>query len=209
MQLYRNHLKRIFDFVFGLTILGLTMPVLLLVTIILFFANHGKPFFFQRRPGKNGQIFLLLKFKTMRDGKDARGNLLCDEKRLTSIGKIIRNTSLDELPQLLNVIKGDMSLIGPRPLLVEYLPVYSEFENRRHEIRPGITGWSQVNGRNALSWEQKFELDVWYVDHMSFKLDLNILWLTLKNVVKQKGISQQGYATMPYFKRRNKSIDFL
>jgi lipopolysaccharide/colanic/teichoic acid biosynthesis glycosyltransferase len=169
------------------------------VTVLLFFANNGKPFFFQRRPGKNGRIFLLMKFKTMNDRKDANGQLLPDEQRLTRVGKFIRKTSLDELPQLINVIKGDMSLVGPRPLLVEYLPLYTPFQNRRHEVKPGITGWAQVNGRNAISWESKFERDVWYVDHVSLALDFKIIFLTIKKVFKTEGISQQGHATMPVF----------
>lgn len=175
------------------------LPVFLVVTIFLFFANKGKPFFFQRRPGKNNHIFLLVKFKTMNDKKDTNGKLLPDEKRITRFGKFVRNSSLDEIPQLINVIKGDMSLIGPRPLLVDYLPLYSPLQIRRHEVRPGITGWAQVNGRNAISWERKFELDVWYVDNLNFAIDIRIIILTLKKIIKQDGISQQGHATMPFF----------
>jgi lipopolysaccharide/colanic/teichoic acid biosynthesis glycosyltransferase len=180
------------------------LPLLLLLTVLLLLANQGRPFFFQRRPGKAGRIFLLLKFKTMNDRMDQNGHLMPDEKRLTPIGRFMRKTSLDEIPQLINVLKGDMSLIGPRPLLVEYLPLYSAFQNRRHEVRPGITGWAQVNGRNALSWEQKFDLDVWYVDHLSWKLDAQILLLTIKKVVKTEDISQEGHATMPYFRGANR-----
>ncbi|HVG42121.1 MAG TPA: sugar transferase [Chitinophagaceae bacterium] len=202
--MYRNYLKGLFDFVLSLVALFILSPVFFVVTILLFFANQGKPFFFQHRPGKNGRIFLLVKFKTMNDRKDVEGNLLPDEKRLTSFGKFIRKTSLDEIPQLVNVMKGDMSFVGPRPLLVEYLSLYDEYQNRRHEVRPGITGWAQVNGRNAISWEQKFELDIWYVDNISWKLDLKILLLTIKKIFKTENISHQGHATMPYFKGANK-----
>ena len=162
-------------------------------------ANSGKPFFFQSRPGKHGRIFKVIKFKTMNDKKDENGNLLPDEVRLTQAGKFIRKTSLDEIPQLINVIKGDMSLIGPRPLLVEYLPLYNEEQKRRHEIRPGITGWAQINGRNAITWEEKFQLDVWYVDHISFLLDMKILFLTFKKVFKGEGISSNTNVTMELF----------
>jgi lipopolysaccharide/colanic/teichoic acid biosynthesis glycosyltransferase len=199
MKVYRNYLKRLLDLTCSLIAFCLLLPFCLVVTALLFVANDGKPFFFQRRPGKNGRIFLLMKFKTMNDRKDAEGYLLPDEQRLTRLGKFIRKTSLDELPQLINVIKGDMSLVGPRPLLVEYLPLYSSLQNRRHEVKPGITGWAQINGRNAISWESKFELDVWYVDHMSLALDFKILFLTIKKVFKTEGISQQGHATMPVF----------
>lgn len=199
MKLYRNYLKPLFDFLFGLIFLLLASPIILIITVILLFANSGKPFFFQRRPGKNEKIFTLVKFKTMNDKKDKQGNLLPDEARLTAIGKFIRQTSIDELLQLINVVKGDMSLVGPRPLLVQYLPLYNSFQRRRHEVKPGITGWSQVNGRNAISWDEKFKYDVWYADNISFSLDVKIVWLTIKNVVKQKDISQEGHATMPYF----------
>lgn len=199
MQLYRNYFKRLVDFIISLVAFCALIPFFLLVTLLLFFVNKGKPFFFQKRPGRNGRIFLLIKFKTMNDLKDEKGNLMSDEKRLTPFGKFIRKTSLDEIPQLLNVISGHMSLIGPRPLLVDYLPFYTSQQNRRHEVRPGITGWAQVNGRNAISWEQKFELDVWYVDHISIQTDLKIFWLTLKKIFKSEGISQEGYATMPFF----------
>lgn len=163
-------------------------------------ANKGKLFFFQKRPGLHGRIFLIIKFKTMNDRKDLSGNLLSDAKRITMIGRLIRKTSLDELPQLINVIKGDMSLVGPRPLLVQYLPLYSKEQARRHEVRPGITGWAQVNGRNAISWQQKFEYDVWYVDHVSFFLDIKILWLTFVKAIKREGINPAGQATMEPFK---------
>lgn len=205
MAWYRNFFKRFLDLVISITGLCLLSPVFMLVVLFLLIANQGKPFFVQRRPGKQGRIFKLVKFKTMNDRKDAAGKLLPDEKRLTAIGKFIRKTSLDEIPQLVNVLKGDMSLIGPRPLLVEYLPLYTPEQNRRHEVRPGITGWAQVNGRNAISWEQKFEYDVWYVDHCNFITDCKILLLTVKKVFKTEGISQQGHATMPYFRGANRS----
>jgi len=176
------------------------MPVFLIVLIILFFINKGNPFFFQRRPGLNEHIFLLAKFKTMNGLRDSDGQLLPDEKRITGFGKFVRKTSLDEIPQLFNVLKGDMSLIGPRPLLVEYLPRYNSHQKRRHEVRPGITGWAQVNGRNAISWEQKFEYDVWYVDNVNFLLDMKIIALTIKKTLKSEGINQHGHATMPVFK---------
>ncbi len=162
-------------------------------------ANQGKPFFFQRRPGKNGKIFSIIKFKTMNDKKDAEGKLLPDGERLTKIGIFVRKTSLDEIPQLINVVKGDMSLIGPRPLLVQYLTIYNTHQKRRHEVKPGITGWAQVNGRNAISWKQKFDFDVWYVDHISFLLDLKIIFMTIKKVFIREGINQQGEATMEFF----------
>lgn len=199
MKLYRNFFKRGIDFFASVLGLLLLSPLFFVVTLILFFANNGKPFFFQRRPGKNGRIFMLVKFKTMNDRKDKNGVLLPDEKRLTGMGKFVRKTSLDEIPQLINVMKGDMSLIGPRPLLVEYLPLYNHFQARRHEVRPGITGWAQVNGRNAISWERKFELDVWYVDHLSLKLDLQILYKTFLKVFKAEGINSATYVTMEKF----------
>jgi lipopolysaccharide/colanic/teichoic acid biosynthesis glycosyltransferase len=204
MKLYRNFFKRVIDLTVSLVAFCLLLPFFLIITIMLLFANQGKPFFTQRRPGKNKRIFLLVKFKTMNDRKDAAGNLLPDEKRLTALGKFIRKTSLDEIPQLINVLKGEMSLIGPRPLLVEYLPLYDDFQNRRHEVKPGITGWAQINGRNAISWEQKFEYDVWYADNISLKLDVKIFFLTIKKVIKPEGISQQGHATMPYFRGANR-----
>jgi undecaprenyl phosphate N,N'-diacetylbacillosamine 1-phosphate transferase len=199
MQLYRNYLKRSIDLIVSLVAFCLLLPLFIVVTALLFIANQGSPFFVQPRPGKNGRIFRLVKFKTMNDKKDAAGNLLSDADRLTGIGKFIRKTSLDEIPQLINVIKGEMSLIGPRPLLVEYLPLYNDTQKRRHDVRPGITGWAQVNGRNAIGWKEKFELDVWYVDHVSFRLDCKIILFTLMKVVKSEGVSQQGHATMPKF----------
>lgn len=197
--MYRNFLKRWMDFLLALTAFIIFIPFFILLSILLFILNRGTPFFMQPRPGKGERIFKVIKFKTMNDRKDDRGNLLPDADRLTPFGKFVRKTSLDEIPQLLNVIKGDMSLIGPRPLLVQYLPLYNEFQRRRHSVRPGITGWAQVNGRNAISWEQKFEYDVWYVNNMSFLLDLKIFLLTVKKILKSEGISQQGHATAPAF----------
>lgn len=201
--MYKNFFKRLIDFFVALTGLLLLSPVFLVVTAGLFFANHGKPFFFQKRPGKNGKIFSILKFKTMNDRKDADGNLLSDAQRLTPVGAFVRKTSLDEIPQLINVLKGDMSLIGPRPLLPEYLSLYTGFQARRHEVRPGITGWAQVNGRNSISWQKKFEYDVWYVDHLSALLDLKIFFLTIKKVFIREGIYQEGQATMKPFNGNN------
>lgn len=197
--MYQSFFKRVLDFVAALVGFIILSPIFLIVTIGLFFANQGKPFFFQLRPGKHGKIFKIVKFKTMNDKKDANGNLLSDAERLTKIGSFVRKTSLDEIPQLLNVIKGDMSLIGPRPLLVHYLDLYSDFQNRRHEVKPGITGWAQVNGRNAISWDKKFELDVWYVDNLSFTLDLKILFKTILKVVKSEGINAADAATIEPF----------
>lgn len=198
--MYKNLFKRIIDFSSGLLGFLFLSPLFLVVTISLFFANRGKPFFFQARPGKGERIFRIIKFKTMNDKKDKDGNLLPDADRLTPIGAFVRKTSLDEIPQLINVLKGDMSLIGPRPLLVQYLPLYNEVQKKRHEVRPGITGWAQVNGRNAISWTQKFEYDVWYVNHISFLLDVKILFLTLKKVFFREGISQEGQATAEEFR---------
>ena len=198
--MYKIYLKRFLDFFAALIGLLLLSPIFLLATIGLFFANNGKPFFFQTRPGKNEKLFQIIKFKTMNDKKDAAGNLLSDAERLTPIGSFVRKTSLDEIPQLLNVLKGDMSLIGPRPLLIQYLPLYDAVQKKRHHIRPGITGWAQVNGRNAISWEQKFEYDVWYVENCTFALDVKILFLTVKKVFQSEGISQEGEVTMEVFK---------
>lgn len=202
MQLYRNYLKRSLDLLVSLVAFCLLLPLFIVIAVLLFIANQGSPFFVQPRPGKNERIFRLVKFKTMNDRRDAAGNLLPDADRLTGIGKFIRKTSLDEIPQLINVIKGEMSLIGPRPLLVEYLPLYNNIQKRRHNVRPGITGWAQVNGRNAIGWKEKFELDVWYVEHVSFRLDCKIILFTLMKVVKSEGVSQQGHATMPKFDGR-------
>lgn len=179
--MYKNCFKRIIDFIIVFIALSIIWPILLLITIWLHFANKGAgAFFFQERAGKLGKIFKIVKFKTMTDEKDAKGNLLPDDKRLTKVGKFVRSTSIDELPQLFNVLKGDMALIGPRPLLVQYLSLYSKEQNRRHEVRPGITGWAQCNGRNAISWTEKFELDVWYVDNLSFVIDLKVFLITIK-----------------------------
>lgn len=197
--MYKNYLKRIFDFVFSLMGITLLLPIFLIVMVGLFLSNDGKPFFFQLRPGKNGKVFKIIKFKTMNDKKDSNGNLLSDAERLTAVGSFVRKTSLDEIPQLINVLKGDMSLIGPRPLLVQYLPLYNDHQARRHEVRPGITGWAQINGRNAISWEEKFNLDVWYVDHVSFILDLKIIFLTIKKVFIKEGISADGHVTIEPF----------
>ena len=198
--MYKNFFKRLFDLSAAVVGFLLISPVFLIVLIGLYFANKGKPFFFQLRPGKDERLFQIIKFKTMTDGKDATGNLLPDAQRLTALGSFVRKTSLDEIPQLLNVIKGDMSLIGPRPLLPQYLPLYNAVQKRRHEVRPGITGWAQVNGRNAISWEQKFEYDVWYVDQLSLALDVKTLILTVKKVFVREGISAEGQATISVFK---------
>ncbi len=199
--MYRNFFKRAFDFFISSIGFIIISPIFLLLWIWLSISNKGAgAFFFQERPGKNAKIFKVVKFKTMTDERDASGNLLPDAERLTKVGKFVRSTSLDEIPQLLNVIKGDMSLIGPRPLLVQYLPLYNETQRRRHEVRPGITGWAQVNGRNAISWEQKFAYDVWYVDNVSLSLDIKILIKTILKVFKRDGISSGTSATMEYFK---------
>ena len=202
-EVYKTYIKRIVDFflsLFGLIILS---PVLLVVIVLLAIANNGKPFFFQKRPGKNGQLFTIIKFKTMNDKKDVAGKLLNDKFRLTKIGNFVRKTSLDEIPQLLNVLIGDMSLIGPRPLLPEYLPLYNSEQKKRHLVRPGITGWAQVNGRNTISWQQKFEYDVWYVEHLSFKLDVQIIIRTIKKVLKSDGIYAGSDIVMNRFKGNN------
>ena len=201
--MYKKLFKPLADFFIALIAIIVLMPVLLIVTGLLFISNQGKPFFFQFRPGKEGALFQIIKFKTMNDKKDLAGNFLCDGQRLTKIGKIVRKTSLDEIPQLLNVIKGDMSLIGPRPLLPEYMPIYNEFQKRRHEVMPGITGWAQVNGRNAISWQQKFEYDIWYVDNLTFALDVKIIFLTIKKVFKREGISSSTSETMEAFTQNN------
>lgn len=202
--MYKFILKRIIDFIIVFCVLLIIWPILLLITIWLHFANRGSgAFFTQERPGKDGKIFKVIKFKTMTDERDANGNLLPDAERLTRVGSFVRSTSIDELPQLINVLKGDMALIGPRPLLPQYLPLYNKEQARRHEVRPGITGWAQVNGRNAISWTKKFELDVWYVDHCSFWLDVRIIFLTIKKVFVREGISQKGEATMEAFTGNN------
>ena len=198
--MYRHFFKRFFDFWISLIALICISPVLLVVTIWLHFANKGAgAFFTQERPGKDGKIFKVIKYKTMTDERDANGELLPDEARLTKVGKFVRSTSIDELPQLINVLKGDMALIGPRPLLVQYLPLYSPEQARRHEVRPGISGWAQCHGRNAISWTEKFKLDVWYVDHLSLWTDIQIIWITVMKVLKRADISEQGHATMEAF----------
>lgn len=192
--------KKFLDISFSCILLLIASPLLLITSILLVFANKGNPFYFQLRPGQLGKVFLLYKFKTMNEKKDSCGNLLPPKERLTKIGKFIRKTSIDEILQLLNVLKGDMSIVGPRPLRVEYIPLYSEHQARRHEVKPGITGWAQVKGRNSLSWEERFELDVWYVDNVSFALDLKILFLTIQSVLTRKGINAQGEKLMEPFK---------
>lgn len=202
--MYKHFFKRLIDFILVLCVLLVIGPILLIFAIGLYFTNKGTgAFFLQERPGKGGKIFKVIKFKTMTDERDADGNLLPDADRLTNVGRFVRSTSIDELPQLINVLKGDMALIGPRPLLVQYLPLYSKEQVRRHDVRPGITGWAQVNGRNAIRWTKKFELDVWYVDHCSFWLDVKIIFLTIKKVFVREGISQEGQATMEFFTGNN------
>lgn len=203
-NIYRKYVKRILGFTIALVALICLSPLLLIVTIWLHFANKGAgAFFLQERPGYKGKIFKIIKFKTMTDERDADGNLLPDAVRLTKAGRFVRSTSIDELPQLMNVLKGDMALIGPRPLLVRYLPLYSEEQKRRHDVRPGLTGWAQCHGRNAISWTERFKLDVWYVDHCSFMTDLKVFITTLKKVIVREGISQSGHATMEDFNGNN------
>ena len=197
---YTKHIKVVADFLVAFLLLSLLSPILIIVIIGLYFVNDGSPFFFQLRPGQNEKIFSIIKFKTMTDKRDAQGKLLSDSERLTRLGKLVRKSSVDELPQLLNVLKGDMSIIGPRPLLPEYLSLYTKNQARRHEVRPGITGWAQVNGRNAISWEEKFNFDVWYVENQSLTLDLKILLLTIKKVFAREGVNQTGEATTTRFK---------
>jgi undecaprenyl phosphate N,N'-diacetylbacillosamine 1-phosphate transferase len=201
--MYKKYIKSIFDFSIAFVAFFFLLPVFVIVLVGLYVANQGKPFFFQIRPGKNEQLFKIIKFKTMNDKKDSDGNLLSDAQRLTKIGNFVRKTSLDELPQLLNVLKGDMSLIGPRPLLPEYLPLYNETQRKRHEVKPGITGWAQVNGRNAISWQQKFDFDVWYVNHVSFLLDCKIVYLTINKVFKREGITAENSVSAEAFKGNN------
>lgn len=202
--MYKSFFKRVIDFCIVFVILALIWPILLVITIWLHFANKGAgAFFFQERPGKNGKIFEVIKFKTMTDERDENGNLLPDADRLTKIGAFIRSTSIDELPQLINVLKGDMALIGPRPLLVQYLPLYNKEQARRHEIRPGITGWAQSHGRNAISWTEKFKLDVWYVDHISLMTDIKIIFITIKKVLFREDINSATSVTMEYFDGTN------
>lgn len=202
--MYKNFFKRLFDFIISLIVLICISPILLVVTIWLHFANKGAgAFFFQERPGKDAKIFKVIKFKTMTDERDAEGNLLPDAQRLTKVGRFVRSTSIDELPQLINVLKGDMALIGPRPLLVKYLPLYSPEQARRHEVRPGISGWAQCHGRNAISWTEKFKLDVWYVDHCTLWTDIKVIWITIMKVLKRADISNDAAATMPPFDGTN------
>ena len=202
--MYRSFLKRLIDFSLVFCAFVSCCPVLFIITLWLHFANKGAGvFFLQNRPGRDGKIFKVIKFKTMTDERDSKGNLLPDARRLTKVGKFVRSTSIDELPQLINVLKGDMALIGPRPLLPQYLPLYSKEQARRHEVRPGITGWAQVNGRNAISWTKKFELDVWYVEHCSFLLDLKIFLLTIRKVFVREGISSDTSVTMEPFTGNN------
>ena len=202
-NVYKLIFKRVIDLVFSLIAFVLLLPLFLLLLIVLTIVNHGTPFFSQFRPGKNEKRFKVIKFKTMTDRRDRDGTLLDDDHRLTKVGKFVRRTSMDEIPQLLNVIVGDMSLIGPRPLLTDYLPYYDSFQKRRHEVKPGITGWAQINGRNLLNWDKRFEFDIWYIDHVSFLVDMKILFQTFFKVIRSEGISAQGHATMPNF------IDFL
>lgn len=202
--MYKHFFKRFLDFWISLIALICISPILLIVTIWLHFANKGAgAFFSQERPGKGAKIFKVIKFKTMTDERDAEGNLLPDSERLTTVGKFVRSTSIDELPQLINVLKGDMALIGPRPLLVKYLPLYSPEQMRRHEVRPGISGWAQCHGRNAISWTEKFKLDVWYVDHCTLWTDLQVIWITIMKVLKRADISEEGQATMEPFTGNN------
>ena len=198
--MYKNIIKPVFDLLFALTGLVLISPIFIILTFLLFIANNGAPFFIQKRPGKNERIFKIIKFKTMNDKKDPQGKLLPDHLRITKVGAFVRKTSLDEIPQLINVVKGEMSFVGPRPLMVSYLGLYNDFQRRRHEVKPGVTGWAQVNGRNAISWDEKFAFDIWYVDHQSFLLDLKILLKTVKKVFISEGISAAGNATMPPFR---------
>jgi len=202
--MYRHFFKRLFDFCISLIVLIIISPILLLVTIWLHFANKGAgALFFQERPGKDGKIFKVIKFKTMTDERDVEGDLLPDEVRLTKVGRFVRSTSIDELPQLINVLKGDMALIGPRPLLVQYLPLYSKEQMRRHEVRPGISGWAQCHGRNQISWTEKFKLDVWYVDHLSFMTDVKVILITIKKVLFREDINSDNDATMEDFDGTN------
>lgn len=202
--MYKILFKRVLDFCFSFIALICISPILLVVSVWLHFANKGAgAFFFQERPGKDGKIFKVIKFKTMTDERDAEGKLLPDAQRLTKVGRFVRSTSIDELPQLINVLKGDMALIGPRPLLVKYLPLYSKEQMRRHEVRPGISGWAQCHGRNAISWTEKFKLDVWYVDHCTLWTDLKVICITVMKVLKRADISEEGQATIEAFNGHN------
>lgn len=199
MNFYKLFFKRFLDIFVSLVCLLLFAPLFLLILMVLLILNNGKPFFFQARPGKGGKVFHVIKFKTMTDKKDKQGNLLPDADRLTTFGLWLRKSSLDEMPQVFNILKGDMSMVGPRPLLPEYLPLYNDFQNRRHEVKPGATGWAQLNGRNAISWQEKFAYDVWYVDNLSFWLDFKIFWLSILKIIKAKDTNQQNHVTMPKF----------
>ena len=197
--MYLNNIKPFLDFLSSIIGIILLFPLFIVITALLYIVNNGKPFFFQLRPGKNGKIFKIVKFKTMNDKRDSKGALLPDSERLTPVGNFIRKTSLDEIPQLLNVVKGEMSIIGPRPLLTNYLHLYNDFQNRRHEVKPGITGWAQVNGRNAISWDEKFDYDVWYVENISFTLDIKILYRSISKVLSSEGINAVDTATIEPF----------
>ncbi len=198
--MYPKIIKPLIDLIISFIGLLLLSPIFIIVTIFLAIANNGKPFFIQTRPGKNEELFNIIKFKTMNDKKDSNGILLSDDKRLTAIGKFVRKTSLDEIPQLINVLKGDMSLIGPRPLLIEYLPLYNQEQKKRHNVKPGITGWAQINGRNTITWEDKFKYDIWYVNNISFLLDLKIIFKTIKKVIVSEGVAADGSSTVGRFK---------
>jgi lipopolysaccharide/colanic/teichoic acid biosynthesis glycosyltransferase len=195
-MIYKKYLKRILDF--SLSVLGLLIisPIFIIIFVLLLIANNGKPFFFQSRPGKNGKVFKIIKFKTMNDKVDEDGEFLSFDQRVTTVGNLLRKTSFDEIPQLINVVIGNMSLIGPRPLLEDYLPLYNDFQKRRHNMKPGITGWAQVNGRNAISWEEKFKFDVWYIDNVSFMVDIKIILLTIKKVFLKEGVNNQDKISM-------------
>ena len=197
--MYSKYIKRMFDLIAAVVLIFVLSPLFIVITLMLWIANDGKPFFIQERPGKLAKIFSVIKFRTMNDKRDSTGKLLADDVRLTKLGTFVRKSSLDEIPQLFNVILGDMSLVGPRPLLPEYLPLYNKVQSRRHEVKPGITGWAQVNGRNTLSWEKKFEYDIWYVDHLSLNLDIKIILLTMNKVFKSEDINQSGFATSSKF----------
>ena len=201
--MYNLFLKRTIDFMLAFIGILAFLPVILITTLFLFFSNKGKPFFFQNRPGKKGKVFKIIKFKSMNDKKDSNGELLPFDQRVTSVGKFIRKFSLDEIPQLFNVLKGDMSLIGPRPLLTQYLPLYNQEQSKRHNVRPGITGWAQINGRNTISWDQKFKLDVWYVENLSLKTDIKIIFLTIKKVLYKEDINSSENVNMPPFNGNN------
>jgi lipopolysaccharide/colanic/teichoic acid biosynthesis glycosyltransferase len=201
--MYRQFCKTLIDTAIAFILLLITLPITVIITILLYVYNNGTPFFFQERPGLNGKLFRIVKFKTMNDKRDAQGNLLSDAERLTVVGAFVRKTSIDELPQLLNVLKGEMSLVGPRPLLPEYLLLYNNRQSRRHEVKPGITGWAQVNGRNTISWQQKFEYDVWYVENLSFPIDVKILYMTVLKVFKSEGINSNQAATIEKFSGNN------